>query len=256
MKLGGPTRTITTPCYAGTPCSSPATHLILWTTPTARYATSGCEPHRDSRLELVRHHATQTIPIAKGTFTLVADSTGTQVGLCRHCGHHIYLYPALAGQPDAWRGGEYDPWGEPGEDTRRCPSSDDPHEPALTTDERDLALTRTACGRLVPHSVADCRPKPQPAVTLHPVRQLAAVVKGLSRQGLGAHAKLVLTAVILHADEAGLFFPDDVDLLALCDLEPRELREAVDVLAGHGLLTADRQGDVEVYTLARVTLDR
>ncbi|MGC5033389.1 hypothetical protein [Micromonospora sp. DT229] len=96
------------------------------------------------------------IPLAEGTYTQLADGSGTQVATCRHCGHHIYLYLRLAGSRNPWRGGEYD-------ETGRCPIEVEeragtpvPHDPAVTFAERERAIASASCGTAYEHSLAVC----------------------------------------------------------------------------------------------------
>ncbi|TDC34231.1 hypothetical protein E1211_17955 [Micromonospora sp. 15K316] len=88
------------------------------------------------------------------------DGEGTQVGICRHCGHHIYLYAAVAEREgNWWRGGQYDETGRCGDAEQRT-ALVVRHEPATTTAERDAALAATVCGNRPPHPIAQCRPRP------------------------------------------------------------------------------------------------
>jgi hypothetical protein len=93
-------------------------------------------------------------PLAEGTSQVLHD--GTQVAACRHCGHGIYLYPALLHRSDPWREGVYDETGRCrlGEDRARIPVL---HEPTVTLVERDDAQIASACDTAADmHTLAEC----------------------------------------------------------------------------------------------------
>jgi hypothetical protein len=147
---------VTTGCDAAL-CSRPAANLVVWMPRSgSQQAKALCPPDTGQFTSLHRDCAVRVIPLAAGTYTYLADGTGTQVATCYHCGHAIYLYAALARQPEPWRDGEYD-------ETGRCPVGEERtatrvmHEPATTLAERDYARTAATCGTTADlHSLADC----------------------------------------------------------------------------------------------------
>lgn len=147
---------VTTGCD-GALCSHPATSLVVWSPESNwQHAKAFCQADTDRFVARLHGRPVRKIPLAAGTYTYLADGTGTQVATCYHCGHAIYLYPALARQPEPWRDGEYD-------ETGRCPVGEERaasrvvHEPATTLAERDYARAAATCGTTADlHSLADC----------------------------------------------------------------------------------------------------
>jgi hypothetical protein len=150
------TEPVTTGC-AGVLCANPATNLVIWWPPSSgQQARALCRADTEQHLALLREIPSRVIELADGTHSLLGEGSGTQVATCRHCGHRIYLYPALLGRKEPWRDGEYD-------ETGRCQVAEDRHavrmvhEPAITLAERDYARAAATCGTTGDmHSVADC----------------------------------------------------------------------------------------------------
>ncbi|MCX5066707.1 hypothetical protein OOJ91_12535 [Micromonospora lupini] len=137
-------------------CSARAVNVVNWTSPGSSHAKTFCHPHTVEHIRLVRGHSPQVIPLAEGAFALLADSAGTQVATCQHCGHYIYLYASVARREgNWWRSGEFDETGRCGDAEQRTQTVVH-HEPVITVTDRDAALAATTCGRAVGHSVADC----------------------------------------------------------------------------------------------------
>lgn len=156
-EAGEPVRRISLGC-GQLDCSDRAVDVLISSPPHG--ANAFCRPHTDERAYLVRAHSPRTVPVAEGAHTLVADARGTQVGICRHCGHYIYLYAALAKREgNWWRGGEFDETGRCGDAEQRT-GTVVRHEPAMTTAERDAALAATVCGNRSHHPISQCRPHP------------------------------------------------------------------------------------------------
>ncbi len=150
------TEPVTTGCNAVL-CSNPATNVVLWWPPSGgQQAKALCAPDTDRHVARLRGIRARVIELEDGTHSLLADGSGTQVATCRHCGHHILLYPALLGRREPWRDGEYD-------QTGRCQLGEDRHairmvhEPAVILAERDYARAAATCGTTADgHNVADC----------------------------------------------------------------------------------------------------
>lgn len=140
----------TMPCDAER-CSVTAVNVLL----TRRGHTLGaCGSHTEQVRHILQDGAAATIVLRAGTRECYAD--GTQVAICRHCGHQIYAYPALAGARRPWRGNQWD-------ETGRCGAAEDRtrirvlHEPAETCAELDLAIAGAVCGPTADqHNELDC----------------------------------------------------------------------------------------------------
>jgi hypothetical protein len=153
---------VTTSCDA-TGCRRPAANLLVWSLASGTtQATTRC--HTDTALFTIPadSHDVHQLPLAAGTYDYLDDGSGTQIATCVHCGNDIYLYPALLGRPEPWRGHLYDETGRcgPGEDRTQIVVR---HEPATTVAERDHALATAADVPLA--VVSDQRlPHPNPYV--------------------------------------------------------------------------------------------
>ncbi|MCZ7478891.1 hypothetical protein [Micromonospora sp. WMMC273] len=240
-------RAISLRCYAGSPCSQPSTHVVLWNPPGQQYATTACEAHTERHMALVKNHQPYTIPVVDGTFTVLADHSGTQVANCRHCGHHIYLYPRLVDRDNRWRSGEYD-------ETGRCPDGERRngtvvhHEPATTVAERDRALGRTFCGRRLPHALTDCFVAPTARRIGTPDRALTAITWALA-QNLPPYPKLLLVLVARHADPEGVYTRDVRHMQTGAGLNNAQVLRSLKILNARGLLLPDALGDEVCYRL-------
>jgi len=150
------TEPVTTGCDASM-CSRAAVALIVWSPESGgQLCKAYCEPDADRVVAMLAGRTVVRIPLADGSISYLADGGGTQVATCYHCGHAIYLYPALRGRRWPWRDGLYDETGRCalGEDRQRVPVR---HEPAVTVAERDYARAAATCstsGDL--HPLADC----------------------------------------------------------------------------------------------------
>ncbi|WP_431728534.1 hypothetical protein [Verrucosispora sp. TAA-831] len=151
------TRLVTVGCGKSF-CYQRATTVVTWTPPGSQQDKAVCGEHTDYYRELTAAHSPQTVQIAEGTHTFIADGQGTQVGICRHCGHYIYLYFRVAGRVgNWWRGSEWDETGRCGDAEQRTGGWRVWHEPATTVEERDAALAATVCGRTERHALRDCQ---------------------------------------------------------------------------------------------------
>jgi len=147
---------VTTGC-AAVLCSKPATNLVVWSLPSSgQQAKALCAADTERHLALLRDIRARVIALADGTHSLLADGSGTQVATCRHCGHRIYLYPALLGGREPWRDGAFD-------ETGRCQLAEDRHairivhEPAVTLAVLDYARAAATCGTTFDgHNLANC----------------------------------------------------------------------------------------------------
>ncbi len=126
-------------------CRQTANDLVVyWPDRGVGQVRALCPPHRDAFTARNQGARIQVFPLADGTHTYFAHGDGTQIATCRHCGHAIYLYPALRGAREPWRDGEYD-------ETGRCPVGEERqgirvvHEPAVTLAERDWARAASTC---------------------------------------------------------------------------------------------------------------
>ncbi|MFY1595535.1 hypothetical protein [Micromonospora sp. WMMD737] len=155
---------VTTRC-SDLSCRDRAVKVVTWTPPGSQCGNAFCQKHVDERIHLVASYSPQTVPVAEGAYALIADGDGTQVGICRHCGHNIYLYFAVAGREgNWWREGRFDETGRCGNGEQRTGTVVH-HEPVLTVAEFDAALGATACGRTHPHPMSDCREARMPTDT-------------------------------------------------------------------------------------------
>ncbi|MEV6922941.1 hypothetical protein AB0M46_00305 [Dactylosporangium sp. NPDC051485] len=132
-------------------CSDTAVNALL----TRRgHVLGACAAHTEQVHRILQDHAATAIALHAGTRECYAD--GTQVAICRHCGHQIYAYPALAAARRPWRGHQWDETGRCGvaEDRTRIRTR---HAPAETCAELDVALAGASCGPTAEqHSELDC----------------------------------------------------------------------------------------------------
>jgi hypothetical protein len=135
-------------------CMRPAVNLVVWSPPYGQHATTLCQADTEQRVPRLPNP--RVIPLAEGTYTQLADGSGTQVATCRHCGHVIYLHLPLVGSRNPWRGGEYDETGRCIIEVEERAGTPVPHEPALIPAERHQAVSAVLCGTPYEHSLADC----------------------------------------------------------------------------------------------------
>src|SRR5262249_39090669 len=135
---------VTTGCE-GPLCRQTADDLVVyWPERGVAQVRALCPTHRDAFTARNQGAHMQVSPLADGPHSYFAHGDGTQIATCRHCGHAIYLYPALRGRREPWRDGEYD-------ETGRCTVGEQRHgirvvhEPAVTLTERDWARTASTC---------------------------------------------------------------------------------------------------------------
>jgi len=147
---------VTTGCE-GPLCRQTANDLVVyWPDSGVGQVRALCPAHRDAFTARNPGARIEVFPLADGTHTYLAHGDGTQIATCRHCGHAIYLYPALRGAREPWRDGEYD-------ETGRCTVGEERqgvrvvHEPAVTLAERDWARAASTCTTTVDlHPIGDC----------------------------------------------------------------------------------------------------
>lgn len=183
-------------------CRDRVVAVVAWTPPSGRCSNAFCQRHTDERVHFTAQWNPQVVPVAEGAYTLLADGQGTQVATCRHCGHNIYLYLAVARRDgNWWREGEFD-------ETGRCGDAEDRtrivvhHEPALTAAERDAALAATACGITHQHPMAHCKETRVQLTTPRPADSPPTTVRVDGRDVVLADAPLVDLVVICRDESA------------------------------------------------------
>jgi hypothetical protein len=152
------TRPVTTPCE-GPLCRRTAQDLVVFRPPSrVAIVRALCPTHRDELTARTPDSAVgiEVFALADDTHAYFMHGDGTEIATCRHCGHAIYLFAALRGQPEPWREGADDETGRcgPGEDRHAIPMV---HKPATTVAERDYARASTRCGTAADlHPLAEC----------------------------------------------------------------------------------------------------